>query len=150
MAKLPTSAPAPRSSSGLKPLKLLFPYLAPYRLAITGAGVALLVSGLTVLTIVGGLRYVIDQGFITGNAEKLDQTLARLLIAILVLAAATYGRYWLVTWLGERVIADLRKAVYNHLLSLSPAFYETARSGDILSRLSADTWILQKIGRAHV
>ena len=70
---------------------------------------------------------------------------SRLLIAILVLAAATYGRYWLVTWLGERVIADLRKAVYNHLLSLSPAFYETARSGDILSRLSADTGILQTL-----
>lgn len=132
-------------SSKISALKRLTPFLRPYRLVIFGALTALIVAGTTVLSIVGGLRYVIDRGFIGDNPAMLDQTLGRLLGAIIVLALATYCRYSLVTWLGERVIADLRRALYNNILKLSPAFYEVMRSGDILSRLSSDCSILQAL-----
>lgn len=132
-------------SSGLRSLRLILPYLAPYKGAIAGAAVALLVAGVTVLSIVSSLRYVIDKGFAAGDPSMLDHTLFRLLGAIVILAIATYSRYSLVTWLGERVVADLRRAVYNHILKLSPAFFEVTRSGDILSRLSADTSVLQTL-----
>src|ERR1700730_15638660 len=134
-----------RTPSGLPPLRQVWPYLAPYKGAITGAGIALLVAGGTVLSIVGGLRYVIDKGFLASDPAMLDRTLFHLLLAIVVLAAATFGRYSLVTWLGERVVADLRRAVYSHILTLSPGFFEITRSGDILSRLSSDTAILQTL-----
>jgi ATP-binding cassette subfamily B protein len=133
------------ASAGLKSLRRVWPFMAPYKLAIAGAGIALLVAGGTVLSIVGGLRYVIDKGFLASDPAMLDRTLFHLLIAIVVLASATYCRYSLVTWLGERVIADMRRAVYSHILTLSPAFFEVTRTGDILSRLSADTGILQAL-----
>lgn len=136
------SAPA---KSGLKVLRQLLPFLVPYKPAIIGAGVALLVAGMTVLSIVGGLRYVIDRGFVADNPAMLDHTLFVLLGAIVVLAAATFSRYSLVSWLGERITADLRRAVYAHILKLSPAFFEVTRSGDILSRISADVSILQTL-----
>lgn len=142
---LPASETASRSKSNWKVLRELAPFMAPYRLAMAGAGVALLVAGGTVLSIVGGLRYVIDRGFVADNPAMLDHTLFELLIAIIVLAAATYSRYSLVTWLGERITADLRRAVYAHILKLSPAFFEVTRSGDILSRISADISILQSL-----
>lgn len=133
------------SRSNWKVLRELFPYMAPYKPAIVGAAIALLVAGGTVLSIVSGLRYVIDRGFVDGNPQMLDQTLFELLGAIIVLAAATFSRYGLVTWLGERITADLRRAVYAHILKLSPAFFEVTRSGDILSRLSSDVSILQSL-----
>ena len=134
-----------RPKSNLKVLKELFPYMAPYKRAIFGAGVALVVAGTTVLSIVGGLRYVIDRGFVADNPSMLDHTLFGLLGAIIILALATFSRYSLVTWLGERITADLRRAVYAHILKLSPAFFEVTRSGDILSRISADVSILQSL-----
>ena len=136
---------APITASDRKPLRQIMPYLAPYKLAIAGAGFAILMAGSTVLAIVGGIRYVIDNGFLAGNATQLDQTLIGLLCAIMALAIATFSRYTLVSWLGERVVSDLRRAVYAHILKLSPAYFETARSGDILSRLSSDTTILQTL-----
>lgn len=141
----PPSASIPRQSTPVGALRLLIPYLKPYKIVIVSALFALFVAGATVLSIVGGLRYVIDRGFVADNPDLLDETLFRLLGAIIVLALATYSRYSLVTWLGERVIADLRRAIYNHLLTLSPAFYEVMRSGDILSRLSSDSSILQAL-----
>src|SRR5882672_5382758 len=107
--------PGQPPSTGLKPLRQVWPYLAPYKLQIAGTAIALLVASGTVLSIVGGLRYVIDKGFLANDPAMLDHTLFHLLIAIVVLAAATYSRYSLVTWLGERVIADLRQAVYSHI-----------------------------------
>lgn len=135
----------PRTGSSLKPLRQLLPFMAPYKLAMAGALLALATAGMTVLAIVGGVRYVIDRGFIAQNPAMLDSTLTKLLIAIIILALATFCRYGLVTWLGERIVADLRKAVYAHIIRLSPAYYETAKAGDILSRLSTDTAILQSL-----
>lgn len=133
------------SKSGLRSLGRLWPFLSPYRAAIVGAAISLLVAGGTVLSIVRGLRYVIDQGFAADNPAMLDHTLIGLLGAIVVLAVSTYCRYSLVTWLGERVTADLRRATYAHILRLSPAYFEVTRSGDLLSRLAADVSVLQSL-----
>lgn len=140
-----SSLSATRRSTGGHLFRHLKPYIRTYRLAIFGAAVALLIAGGTMLSIVGGLRYVIDKGFVAHDPAMLDHTLAQLLLAILVLALATFSRYSIVTWLGERIVADLRQAVYGHILKLSPVFFETTRSGDILSRLSSDTAVLQSL-----
>ncbi len=139
----PLQTPAPQRS--LKPLGRLLPFLLPYRLAIFGAFLALLVAAGIVLAIGSGLRAVIDRGFAAHDPAMLDHTLLMLFAAILVLAVSSYARFSLVSWLGERVVADLRRAVYDHILKLSPAFFEVTRSGDILSRLTADTSILQVV-----
>ncbi len=126
-------------------LRRLFPYLRPYRVAIAGAGLALVVAAGTILAIGSGLRAVIDHGFVASNPAMLDQSLMMLMVAIVVLAVSTYARFSLVSWLGERVVADLRHAIYAHILNLSPAYYETARSGDILSHITTDTTVLQNV-----
>ncbi|MER2519808.1 MAG: ABC transporter transmembrane domain-containing protein [Bdellovibrionales bacterium] len=129
----------------LKPLRRVLPFLRPYRLAISAAGLALLISGSTVLALVGGLRIVIDKGLSMRDPSMLDHTLLGLLVAIAVLALSTYARYSLVAWLGEKVVADIRMAMYRRLLALSPDYFERSRSGDILSRLSVDTGLLQSL-----
>ncbi|MGB9153207.1 MAG: ABC transporter transmembrane domain-containing protein, partial [Alphaproteobacteria bacterium] len=136
---------APPSTSGLKPLKQLWGFLQPYRLIIAGTGVALIVAGSTFLVIPAILRHVIDKGLNDNNAVVLNHSLVLMLFAAVVLAGATFARYTMVSWLGERVVADLRRAVYSHILTLSPEFFEVTRSGDILSRLSSDASILQTI-----
>ncbi|HUY68354.1 MAG TPA: ABC transporter transmembrane domain-containing protein [Alphaproteobacteria bacterium] len=128
-----------------RPLARLKPWLAPYKAALAGALAALLVAGLTVLAIPMGLKTVIDRGFAADNPAMLNHSLFLLLIAIVVLAGATFARFSLVAWLGERVVADLRRALYDRILSLSPAFFEITRSGDIISRLTADCAILQTV-----
>lgn len=133
----------PRKNIGT--LRRLIPYLRPYRLLMAGAGIALVVAAGTVLAIGAGLRAVIDRGFIAADPAMLDYSLLALMAAILVLAASTYARFSLVSWLGERVVADLRRAIYSHILNLSPAYFETARSGDILSHITTDTGVLQNV-----
>ncbi len=110
-----------------------------------GAAIALTAAGSTFLVIPAILKYVIDSGLKARNVDVLNHTLIAMLAAIVALAFATYTRYSLVTWLGERVIADMRRAVYAHILRLSPAFFEVTRSGDILSRLSSDASVLQAL-----
>jgi len=138
--------PAPdRPRGNLRALRRLAPFLAPYRAQIAGAGVALTFAAGAVLVIGVGLRTLIDEGFRSGNPALLDHALMGLLGVVVVLAAATYGRFFLVSWIGERVVADLRRAVYAHVLSLSPAFFEVTRTGEILSRLATDTTLLQQV-----
>jgi ATP-binding cassette subfamily B protein len=129
----------------LKPLRALAPFLKPYKLQIAGALVALSVAAGAVLTIGMGLRKLIDQGFSADNPGVLDTALIWLGVMILLLAFGTYGRYFLVTWIGERVVADLRRAVYARVLQLSPAFFETRPTGEVLSRLSADAEVVQTV-----
>lgn len=136
---------APQHKKSLSPLRQVLPFLKPYRLQLAGALLALTVAAGSVLAVGSGLRVVIDQGFVTADPGMLDRTLLLLLVVITFLAAATYARFSLVSWLGERVIADLRKAVYDHLLRLSPGFFESARSGDIITRLTTDTTVLQVV-----
>jgi ATP-binding cassette subfamily B protein len=143
MSKIDISTPP--STSGLRPLRQLWGFLRPYRWTMAGTGVALMLAGSTFLVIPSILRYVIDRGLKAHDEAVLNHTLLLMLLAIIALSGATYGRYVLVTWLGERVVADMRRAVYAHILKLSPSFFEIIRSGDILSRLSADASVLQSL-----
>ena len=133
------------ASRELRHLKRLWRYLAPYRLRMLGALGALTVSAAAVLSLGVGIRMLVDDGFASGDAASLDRALAALLAAVLVMAAASWGRFYLVSWLGERVIADIRRDVYSHAIGLSPRFLETMRTGEVLSRLTADTTLLQVV-----
>ena len=132
------------------PLKRLMGYLAAYKLQVVFAGIALIAAAGAVLSIGVGLRFVIDSGISSGNVDALDHSLNAIMIVIVVLAAATFLRSYLVTWLGERVIADLRTQVFKHLLSLSPGFFEVTRTGEVLSRLTADTAVVQTVIGASI
>ena len=120
----------------LRGLARLLGYLAPYRLRIAGAVIALVAAASMVLSLGVGVRYLIDGGFGAGRPEALNHALAAVLVVVVVLAVATYARSYLVTWLGERVVADLRQDVYRHLVTLSPGFFEVTRTGEVLSRLT--------------
>lgn len=125
--------------------RILQELLFPYRWRIAAALVALVVAASCVLLIGQGLKQVIDRGFSAGNPELLNYALLGLLGVILVMAAATYLRFYLVSWLGERITADLRRRVFSHLLDLSPTFFEQNRTGDVLSRLTNDTAQLETV-----
>lgn len=125
-------------------------YLRPYKLRLLLAAVALLVAASSVLILGQGLRLVIDQGFVAADRATLGRVLAVLVVVVAVLAGASALRYYLVTWIGERLAANLRQAVYAHLLTLEPAFFEsnqnaTQSAGEIASRLTADTSVLQTL-----
>lgn len=126
-------------------LALLLPYLRAHAGRVALAAVALLLAAGMVLALGQGLRHLIDEGFGTGSAVRLDQTALAVFALIAALAIATGTRYYFVTWLGERVAADIRRDAYARVLSLSPAYFETARAGDILSRLTADIALLQSL-----
>ena len=106
---------------------------------------ALVVAAGAVLVFGIGLRYLIDGAFAAGRVEALDHGLKASLIVVAVLAAATFARAYLVTWLGERVVTDLRKQVYDRVIGLSPAFFEVTRTGEVLSRLTSDTAVIQAV-----
>ncbi len=129
----------------VRSLRRLGPFLRPYRLQIGGALVALTFAGLTVLALGQGLRRLIDSGLAGGDPALLNSALIILLLVAVALAAATYSRFFLVSWIGERVAADLRRAVYDRVLSLSPGFFEVTRTGELMSRLTTDTTLLQTI-----
>ncbi|MCZ6885340.1 MAG: ABC transporter transmembrane domain-containing protein [Alphaproteobacteria bacterium] len=126
-------------------LRRLWRFVAPYKLAVGGAMVALSVAAVTVLFVGVGVRLLVDEGFSDQNSGVLDNALMGLLVIVVVLAIATYSRYSLVSWLGERVVADIRKMVFAHVLTLDAAFFEITRVGDVMSRIITDTTILQVI-----
>ncbi len=135
----------PSPSRDLRKLRHVVRFFKPYKLAIAGAILALATAAATVLALGFGLRRLVDEGFRGDDTVLLDQALVVMLGVIIVLAAASYGRYFLVSWVGERVVADLRRAVYDHVIGLSQTFFETTRTGEILSRLTADTTVLQVV-----
>jgi ATP-binding cassette subfamily B protein len=120
-------------------------FLRPYRRQVAIAAVALLFAAASVLMIGQGLKFVIDRGFSAGNAHELDRMLALSLGVILVLSVATYTRFYYVSWVGERVTADLRRAVFDHLLAMPPSFFELTRTGEVISRLTNDTTMLETV-----
>ncbi|WP_163559953.1 ABC transporter transmembrane domain-containing protein [Halomonas sp. NO4] len=131
-------------------LMRLLSLLRPYRTRLAMAALALLVASGCVLLLGQGLRLVIDQGFLAENRARLNQVLALMLGVVAVLASASALRYFLVTWIGERLAADLRRRVFDHLLDLEPGFFESAShanqgAGEITSRLTADTSVLQTL-----
>ncbi len=122
----------------LRQLARILGFLRPYRARIAGALVALVVAAGGVLVIGQGLRHVIDRGIVGADAALLDQILFGLLFVVTVLAVATYTRFYLVSWVGERVVADIRGALFAHLLTLSPEFFETTRTGEVIARVTGD------------
>ncbi|MCP1675942.1 ATP-binding cassette subfamily B protein [Natronocella acetinitrilica] len=125
-------------------LRLLH-YVLPYRGRLLLAGAALVIAAAGVLVLGQGLRLVIDRGFADGNPALLDQALLGVLVVVSILAMASALRYYMVTWIGERLAADLRVHVFHHLLTLEPDFFERNGAGEIQSRLTADTTALQSL-----
>jgi ATP-binding cassette subfamily B protein len=126
-------------------IRLAMRMLAPYRRQAIGALVALIVTAAITLSMGQGIRLMVDQGFMTRSPTLLNETIGLFMLLILALAVGTFTRFYLVSWIGERVVADLRKQVFDHLVSLHPGFYENNRSSEIQSRLTADTTLLQSV-----
>ena len=141
----PAAADKRQASRDLGQLRHVLRFLKPYKLAVAGAIVALTTAAATVLALGFGLRRLVDEGFRGGDAALLDRALVVMFGVIALLALASYGRYFLVSWVGERMVADIRRAVYGHVIGLSPAFFETTKTGEILSRLTTDTTVLQVV-----
>jgi ATP-binding cassette subfamily B protein len=120
-------------------------FLSPYKKQIAGAGVALVFTALVTLSIGQGLRLLIDRGFSSGSAEQLNVAILIFFLMVGLLAVGTFVRFYLVSWIGERVVADMRKAVFNHIIELHPGFFEENGSGEIQTRLTTDTTLLQTV-----
>ena len=128
----------------LRPLRHLLRYVGRYRRQLALAAVALVVAASTVLGLGQGLRLLVDRGFGGRDPALLDAALV-VLLAVVLLALASFLRFYMISWVGERVVADLRRDVYSHVLTLSPGFFETRRTGEVLSRLSTDTTLVQVV-----
>ncbi len=126
-------------------IKLAAQFIAPYKRQIIYSLLALLFTAAITLSIGQGIRLLIDQGFTTQSKDLLSQYVAIFLLLVVALAIGTFTRYYWVTWLGERVIADIRSKVFNHLIHLHPGFFEQNRSLEIQSRLTADMTLLQTV-----
>jgi ATP-binding cassette subfamily B protein len=138
-------AAARPGSRDLRQLRRLAACLKPYRWQVAGALLALTLAAGSVLVFGIGIRYLIDGAFGGGHAGALDHALEASLLVVVILAAATFARSYLVAWLGERVVADLRRRVYDHVVGLSPGFFELTRTGEVLSRMTADTSVIQAV-----
>ncbi|MEE8099779.1 MAG: ABC transporter transmembrane domain-containing protein, partial [Hyphomicrobium sp.] len=123
----------------LRPLLALKPYLLKYPGMIALAGIALVVSALAMLVVPLAVRRMIDLGFGSHDDVFIDRYFAMLVVIGLVLAVASAARFYFVNWLGERVVADLRGDVFRHIAKLGTAFFERTHSGEVMSRLTADT-----------
>jgi len=140
-----TDGPERARSRRLGPLRDLAPFLRPYRWMLLAALAALLLAAGATLSLPVAVRFMIDQGFSAESAAQVDQYFLALFGIASLLAVSTSLRYYCVSWLGERVVADVREAVFSHILRLSQSFYETTRTGEVLSRLTTDTTILQTV-----
>lgn len=126
-------------------LRMLGHYLRPYRWPLLGAMLALIFTSTAVLGMGAGLRFLVDEGLGKGDPELLDRAFFVMLGVVVLLAAATFFRFAFITWVGERVIADIRRDVFRHVISLHLGFFETTRTGEILSRMTTDTTVLQSV-----
>ena len=143
MATSPSFAPPPKGD--LAHLARLGRFLIPYRRDIALALTALVVAAGCVLALGQGLRYVVDAGFGSGDPRLLNTALAGIVTFAIILAAATWFRFYLMMSTGERVISDLRRAVYGHVLALTPAFFDAARTGELASRLTNDSEQIRQV-----
>ncbi len=126
-------------------LQLAARFITPYRWRVAGALAALLFTAVITLSMGQGIRLLVDRGLATESTTALNQSIGLFFLLVLAMALGTYIRFYLVSWLGERCVADIRKRVFNHLVELHPGFYESNRSSEIQSRLTADTTLLQTV-----
>ncbi|MBX2848562.1 MAG: ATP-binding cassette domain-containing protein [Acidiferrobacterales bacterium] len=133
------------SKANFSVLLKLAEYLFRYKGTLVAASCALIFTAIVTLSMGQGVRILIDDGFIAGSSQELNNA-ALLIIGIAILMSiGTYTRFYLVSWLGERVSADIRQSVFDHLVTLHPSYFETNRSGEIMSRLTTDTTLLQTV-----
>jgi len=145
------SVPADRPKSrSLGPLRALVPYLRPYRGVLVLALLALLVAAAAMLALPIALRYLIDNGISSKSSDTIDLYFVAFLAAAAIFGVFAALRFYLVSWLGERVVADLRSAVYARVIRMDPAFFEVTRIGEVLSRLTADTTLVQSIAGVNL
>jgi len=137
-----TSTPEKAAFSSLLPV---FAFIKPYKWMVVAALAALLVTAGVNLSLGQGVKFVIDHGFIAGSKEQLQQAVLVLIVLISLLAVGTFSRFYLMSWIGERVSNDIRKAVFNRIVTLHPSYFEENRSGELMSRLTTDTTLLQSI-----
>ena len=126
-------------------IRLAWRFIAPYRGRVLGALLALMFTAAITLSMGQGIKLLVDQGLATQSPAALRQSLLLFFVLVLALAFGTYTRFYLVSWIGERVVADIRRRVFDHLIELHPGFYESNRSSEIQSRLTADTTLLQSV-----
>lgn len=120
-------------------------FVKPYRLQVAGALLALVFTASVMLSLGQGLKMLIDEGLATQSSAQLNESILFFMALIVLLAIGSFSRYFLVSWVGERVIADLRKAIFSHLVQLHPAFFDANRSREIQSRITTDTTLLQTV-----
>ena len=135
----------PANKQDLRLLMRLLPFIAPYKKMVLGAALALIITAGVSLAMGQGIRLLVDQGFNSSDPSLLNQAMLILAVITFLMAAGTFTRFYLVSWLGERVSNDVRLAVFNHLLTLDPYYFEVNRSGEINARLTTDTTLLQSI-----
>jgi ATP-binding cassette subfamily B protein len=147
MARYSTPGPgADRAkSSNIKVLSHVLRFLKPYVPQVIGASAALLITAGATLAIGRGLSGLIDHGFGIGTEGALEEALLFLMILGVIIAAGSFMRFYLMTWLGERVVADIRNAVFRRIIHFDQGFFEVTRTGEILSRLTTDTTLLQTV-----
>lgn len=133
------------SSRQRQAIQLAWRFIRPYRKQAIAALVALVLTAAITLSMGQGIRLMVDQGFMTQSPTLLNQSIGLFLLLVLALAVGTFTRFYLVSWIGERVVADIRQQVFDHLVYLHPGFFESNRSSEIQSRLTADTALLQSV-----
>jgi ATP-binding cassette subfamily B protein len=145
MTDTPIENTSPDEKKKLSTLLTLIRFLKPYKATIAAFLAALLFTSGVMLSIGQGVRLLIDKGFAEQSLEHLNGAIGFMMVLAVLMAIGTFVRFYLVSWLGERVSADIRQAVFDHVVGLHPAFFESNRSGDIMSRLTTDTTLLQSI-----
>lgn len=145
LAHTQTAEELPIKPTHRRALTLARTFISPYRKAVAGALVALIFTAGVTLGLGQGLRVLVDQGLATQSPAMLSQSIGLFFILVMLLAFGSFARFYLVSWIGERVVADIRKQVFNHLIDLHPGFYEQNRSLEIQSRFTADTTVLQSV-----
>lgn len=126
-------------------LRWLWGFVGPYRSRLIAALIALVVTSALTLSLGQGVKLLVDEGFAAGSHEGLKDSLQIMLVLIVALALGAYFRFFMVSWIGERVVADIRKRLYGHLLTLTPSFFEDNLAGEIQSRVTTDTTLLQTV-----
>lgn len=140
--------PNPAQESPKKNLGILLElvnFIKPYKLKVAAALIALIVTASLTLSVGQGVRILIDQGFAQQSVQELGSAIGFILVVTLLISIGTFFRFYLVSSVGERVSADIRLAVFNHVITLHPSYFETNGSGDIMSRITTDTTLLQSI-----
>src|SRR5580698_6096865 len=132
-------------SRSLRPLRRILPFLKPFRFRIAIALVALVISSAATLALPVAGRGLIDHGFDARAAALISHYFLAFIAVAAVMGVSGATRFYFVTWIGERVVADIRKAVFDNVLGLSPSFFEVTRTGEVLSRLTADTTLIQTV-----